>query len=148
MKSGRYGNGNTNFSKYVLAKFSPTLYSQSLTVGCGASALSLLTGKNPWLYQTKDGHYKESYMVNALRREGYRVFEVNRSNLTRSKNPQYNLSPYNLLLYSQIMSKGMASWYVSWGGYYWHNFEIFEVNAQQLLNWPIVSMYVLCKKQE
>lgn len=146
MKRGRYGNGNTDLKKYKIDYFNASLYcNEYLNAGCGSTALALLTGKSPEVYIKKDNHYPDSYMLKHLRKDKYKVFEVNVANLTKNKDPDYSLTHKNLILYSQFMSKGRASWFVAYNGYTYHNFEIHTANYYTLLNFPIHSMYLLYK---
>ena len=148
MKTGKYGAANTDFSKLKLTKsvlhfFDKVTYGAT---GCGANALSLLIGSNPKSFLKKHGHYSDSFMTKELRKAGYKVFEVNKSNLTRGKYPALQLDDRHLILFSSLMNKGNASWTVTHNNYLYHNFEIFSSNFWTMMNNPVCSMYVLYKK--
>lgn len=114
--------------------------------GCGANALSLLTGINPEKYKTKNYIYSDNYMINKLRRKGFKVVEITKSNLTNDKEVKLNLDEHHLILYSALLKRGEASWFVTYGGYVWHNFSVNTLNSWEIMNYPIDSMYLLYKK--
>jgi hypothetical protein len=148
MKFGSYGNGNTDFSKFKLSCVPLYLRSTAdikYSYGCGANALSILTGIPPSNFYRKGGHFSDRYMISALRATRFHVYEVNKSNLTSKKS--FSIDDRTLLLFSQLIKKGEASWKVSYGGQSYHNFDISVLNSWELLNMPISSMYVLYPKK-
>lgn len=150
MKHGNYGPGNTDFKKLQVSKFPLTLWDGVAYghCGCGATALALITGKNPLDIADKNGrrHYSDRFMVDFLRKHGVSVFEVNRANLTRSKKWEHQLGDNNVVLYSAHTAKGESSYFVTFCGYLYHNFSISKANYLDFLNFPIDSCYVLFKK--
>ena len=148
MKTGKYGAANTDFSKLRLTKSSLHFFDRFKCgeIGCGANALSLLIGSHPKSFLKKHGHYSDSFMTKELRKAGYKVFEVNKSNLTRTKQPSLHLDDRHLILFSALLNKGNASWMVTHNNYLYHNFEIFPNNFWTMTNNPVCSMYVLYKK--
>lgn len=151
MKHGKYGPGNTNFKKLQVSKLPITLwdnidYEKS---GCGATALALLTGKNPKDIALKNGknHYSDRFMVDFLRKNKISVYEVNRANLTRSKEWRHQLSDNNVILYSAHTSKKESSFFVTFNGYLYHNFRISKADYLDFLSFPIDTCYVLFKKE-
>lgn len=150
MKHGKYGPGNTNFKKLQVSKLPVTLWDnfEYEKSGCGATALALLTGKNPKDIALKNGknHYSDRFMVDFLRKNKISVYEVNRANLTQSKEWRHQLSDNNVVLYSAHTSKKESSFFVTFNGYLYHNFTIAKANYLDFLNFPIDSCYVLFKK--
>jgi len=148
MKTGKYGAANTNFSKLKLRKSVLHFFDKINhgEIGCGANALALLIGSNPKDFQKRAAHYSDAFMLRELRKAGYKVFEVNKSNLTRKKYPTTQLDDRHLILFSSLVNKGNASWTVTHNNYLYHNFEIFSSNFWTMMNNPVCSMYVLYKK--
>ena len=153
MENGTYGNAITDFRKLTLKKFPASLYNP-ITFGmngCGANALSLITGKHPAEIKAKNkhkDHFPDSFMVKYLRNNGVTPFKITKCNLTgRTKKEHSDLFGYitndNLLLVSQLLKKNEASWGVYWGGLWFHNFELSRTDFMSLLNFPIVSAYCL-----
>lgn len=152
MKAGKYGPGNTKFEKLTLSKVQFTHW-DGVTyekAGCGATALGLLTGKNPIEIATKakklpkgGRHFSDRFMVDFLRRNGFSVFEVNRANLTRDKIFSHKIQDNHLILYSSNTIKGEASFFVTYGGYLIHNFSVTRCNYLDLLSFPLLTCYVL-----
>ena len=152
MENGRYGRANTDFKKLTINKFPLCLfdYAQYGSTGCGANALSLLTGVNPRsILRMNEGrsHYGDKFMLAFLRKKGIRAFKLTKCNITgRTGDGDFLsglLSPNNLLLASQLIKKQEASWFVYWNNIQYHNFELGLATFSSLLNFPIVSAYVL-----
>lgn len=149
MRHGNYGPGNTNFKKLQVSKFPVTLWDSVIYghCGCGATALALITGDNPTKIAAKNGrrHYSDRFMVDYLRKKGISVYEVNRANLSQSKEWKHQLSDNNVILYSANTAKGEQSWFLTFNSYIYHNFIISKASYLDLLNFPIDSCHVLCK---
>lgn len=151
MKHGNYGPGNTNFKKLQVSKFPVTLWDNVAYghCGCGATALGLITGVSPSKIAEKNGrrHYSDRFMVDYLRKKGVSVYEVNRANLTRSKQWEHQLSDNNVVLYSAHTAKGEQSWFLTFNSYIYHNFIISKASHLDLLSFPIDSMFILFSKK-
>jgi hypothetical protein len=153
MENGRYGNANTDFRKLTLARVPMVMFDvvRNSSVGCGASAAALLTGVSPAEIRKANkwkDHYSDKFLLTFLRKHGIRSFKVTKCNLTgRTKNEQGDLygyiGPNNLVLTSQMVKKNEASWFVYWNGYQYHNFEVQLASFATILNFPIVTAYVL-----
>lgn len=144
MKPGRYGPGNTDFSKLRVSKFPLHLFNKTdfANCGCGPNALALLTGVNPRDIRGKD-HASDRFMVDFLRRHGISVYEITKANLTRDKKISYNITDQNVILSSLLLRKAESSWFVFQNSYSFHNFSITATNIFDLINWPIMSQYCL-----
>lgn len=95
----------------------------------------------------RNGHYSDRFMVNFLRKNKFSVYEVNKSNLTNKKSWSYSLHSNHLLLFSSLILKKQCSWFVLFNDTLFHNFEIKKMGYQDLINFPIESMYVLFNKK-
>lgn len=149
MKIGTYGPRNTDFKKLRIERaelcfFDKVVYGET---GCGANALALLTGVNPLKFKTWDGLYPDNFMLYKLRAHGYSVYEVTKANLTFSKTAAMIIDDRHLILYSSLLSRGIASWFVSFNNMVVHNFDVFAPSYWALINSPIHSMFVLHKKK-
>lgn len=149
MKFGTYGGGNTKFNKLALNKCKLTFW-DSLTygkAGCGATALGLLTGNDPFEIRGQRKHFSDRFMVDYLRKNGFSVYEVNRANLSNKKEWGHSIQDNNLLLFSMLIQKKECSWMVMYGdSMLVHNFQVMKANYLDFLNFPVDSMYVLFKK--
>ena len=154
MKNGTYGHGNTDFSKLVLSKFKASLYDSVnfSGVGCGASALALLTGENPGAIVKRNGgrdHYSTRFMLQNLRDKGFKTFAITKCNLTKRNKTEtlnYQLKDNHLTLMSVLLKENEASWVCNWNEIQYHNFQLSKCNYWGLLNFPIVEAFVLWKK--
>ena len=145
MELGKYGPGNTNFAKYQTKKFPLHLFNAKdyPNVGCGASCLSLLTGVDPMALRGKNGHFSDNYMINYLRKNKISVFQINQANLTNQKQWEYKIDDRNIILYSSLIRKKEASWFITYGGFIFHNFVISPAHYINFLASPLLSMYCL-----
>lgn len=155
MKCGTYGNSNNDFRKLALRKFCPSLFDRILYLncGCGSSALALLTGKDPNLIvQQNKGkeHYSDRFMVDYLRKNQFKVYQINKCNLSsrnKSDTVAYSINEDNLILSSHLIQRNVASWIVTYGDTQFHNFQLSKCSFMGLLNFPISTAYVLYKKE-
>lgn len=115
--------------------------------GCGATALGLITGKNPFFFKSKKSHYSDRFMVKSLRKEGFSVYEVNKANLSNREEWKYSLADNHLILFSSLLKKKEASWMVMFNNNIYHNFERTTASYIDFVNFPIDSMYVIFKKE-
>jgi hypothetical protein len=148
MKNGKYGSGNTNFSKLTVQFVPISLWDKSIysSIGCGAAVLATLTGINPTKISKLNNHknhYSDYFMVNFLRSRGVSVYEVNKANLTNSEEWIYKINDSHALLYSCLVKKNEGSWFFSYQNTIYHNFSLAKGSWFDLVNFPINSMYVL-----
>jgi hypothetical protein len=148
MENGTYKD-HRDWSKLKVSKFPFTLYDPLFygSTGCGANALGLITGINPIKFKTRSQLYDDSFMLRNLRKNGFSCYKITKSNLTNNRMIRNNLTAQHIILYSQLLCKGEASWIVSHGGYLFHNFTIEKIDYYNLMNWPIISGYVIYKKE-
>ena len=148
MKLGTYGNGNTKFKKLTISKCSLTMwdYVKYGSCGCGATALGLITGDNPFHITNKRKHFRDRFMVEYLRKRNFSIHEVTQSNLSNKKKWSHSISDNHLLLFSMLIQKKECTWMVGWNNILYHNFEILKTNYLDFINFPIDSMYVVYKK--
>ncbi len=148
MKSGRYGPGNTDFSKLKVGKFPVHLFNKAdfSNYGCGPNTLALLTGVNPSGIKGKN-HASDRFMVDFLRKHGWSVYEVNKANLTRSKKIEFPITDQHILLVSILMRRAEASWAVINNSLMFHNFDVAKVNLFEIFNWQPLSAYVIFKEE-
>ena len=151
LEIGNYSNP-VNFGEFACSHFVPHLYNSALVqnVGCGASAISLLTGINP--YKTLQlfkgySHFPDSLMVRALEMNKVKVLKLTQSNLTNNTIPTYNIEKNHVVLLSCLMMKKEATWVVLWNNFLFHNFEVSQISRLEFLNFPILSAYLLKKKE-
>lgn len=153
MENGSYGNANTDFRTLVVDRlpihcFDSYRYSG---VGCGANALALLTGINPLVIQSVNkgkAHYSDQFMRKYLRKFGISSYKMTKCNLTGRTNKEANelmgyIGPNNVMLASQLIKRNEASWFLYWNGTSYHNFDLDRANFATLLNFPIITSYVL-----
>jgi hypothetical protein len=149
MENGTYGAGNTDFSKYRMEKFAAHIFDigKYERAGCGATALSLITGVNPNKIKRRP-NYSDRIMLDFLRSHGFRAFRATKSNLTNQKLETFNykIRNENLVLYSQLMLRNEASWFVTWNGLTFHNFRVSQASFYDVMNFPILSAYVIYNK--
>jgi hypothetical protein len=124
--------------------FNPYLYTGSIRgrLGCGVTALALLTGIAPENISCKDrcGHHPDEFMVDFLRNAGYEVLELTLCNLSTGSTL---IDREHVILLSQLFRKNEATWGVIHNGWYYHNFTIYSVETLSFLNKPILSAYLV-----
>ena len=144
MRRGSYRGRRVDFSKFAAAVFIPHLYfgSAKSSVGCGASALSLLSGASPeTIAGTKHGpHYSDDFMLRFLRRQGFRTLQLTLCNVSGTWR---SIGAHHVLLISQLFRANEGTWGVIFNGQYYHNFEIYSVESLSFLNKPILSAYLV-----
>jgi hypothetical protein len=123
------------------------------TAGCGASALSLLTGGKPHNINklNKDKyHFSNSFMENYLRKRKFQLFKITDNRLLKKKdNPlEEKIKDNHVLLCCMKLSKKSYSWAVIWGqpSFMIHNFEIIKMKTLDFANYPMDSLYIVYKK--
>lgn len=133
-----------DFSRYAVSYFNPFLFSGTIrqSLGCGASALSLLTGVPPEYVAAKsrDGHYSDEFMVRFLRQRGCHVWRLTQCNVSTAISP---LGDAHVILISQLLLRNEGTWGVIYDNKYYHNYSILNVNFISLLNKPILSAYLV-----
>lgn len=133
-----------DFSPFAASFFAPHLFSGSVRsqLGCGASALALITGVAPEIIfaQNHGPHYSDRFMTRFLRARNHRTLRLTPRIVTGAKN---KIGQDHVLLVSQWFRPDEGTWGVIYGGFYYHNFDAYELSALAFLNKPIMSAYVV-----
>ncbi len=144
MDKGSYTGRRVDFTKFAASFFNPYLFAgfRRSNLGCGASALALLTGVAPEVIAAKNGsaHYSDRFMVRSLRIHGFSVLRLTLCNVSAA---QSNLGREHVILLSQLIRKNEGTWGVVFGGAYYHNFDIYTLETLSFLNKPVLSAYLL-----
>lgn len=141
---GKYTRRRVDFSKYSVAFFNPHLFvgSGRSLCGCGASALSTLTGVPPHIIAAKNGqrHYPDRFMRSFLRQRGFSVVPLTLCSVSVGN---AGLGDQHVLLISQLFKRNEATWGLVFNSMYYHNFEIYSLEALSFLNKPVLTAYVV-----
>ncbi len=133
-----------DFASYATSCFNPFLFSAANhgVLGCGASALGLLTGIPPanFAAKTPDKHYPDAFMIRCLRRHGFRVLRLTQCNLSANR---AGVNARHVLLLSQLVRENEATWIVLFNGACYHNFDVYSLELLSFINKPLVSAYVV-----
>jgi hypothetical protein len=149
MDKGSYRGPKADFSQYAVSCFTPHLFypPDQQKVGCGPSALALLTGVPPEriIRQRRQKHYSDRFMVAFLRRHGLRVLKLTQCLV--SQNDTSSIGGNHVILLSQLFSRNEGTWGVTFGSLYYHNFHAYSLDELSLLNKPVLSAYLVCDTQ-
>lgn len=144
MQKGNYTGRPVNFTSYVASCFTPHLFAGPLAngIGCGASALALLTGVLPALIASRNGsrHYSDKFMLGHLHERGFTVLPLTQCNVTASTS---EIGNQHVVLLSQLFRRNEATWGVIFNERYFHNFETYALDALSMLNKPVLSAYLV-----
>lgn len=144
MEEGSYAD-DLDFSGYTPRKFVPHLWNIGSDAGCGATALSLLTGRNP-LHIKKKKDWTHEFMTWTLRRAGFKVQKLTKRGLTNKRHIRYPVTELHVVLASLRLIKGEASWVVLHNGMMYHNFDVTSFKGYELINHPMVTAYLIKHK--
>jgi len=150
MRIGKYSTKKIDFVSFSTFRFVPFLFDPVLygDLPCGVTMLSLLTGHNPfiikWTNKCKN-HCSDKFVVNYLKKYGFKILELthakvshNYSNILENK-----IKHYHVIVLSQLVKKGEATWCVLNNGSLYHNFNIIKINELEFLNRPINTAYLI-----
>jgi hypothetical protein len=144
VEKGSYRGRRADFSNYAASFFNPYLFSGTArsVIGCGASALALLTGAAPEGIAkiNRRAHYSDGFMVRFLRDRKFSVLQLTLCNLSAAT-PKIGTS--HVLLLSQLFRPNEGTWGVIFNGTYYHNFQSYSLDALSFLNKPILSAYLV-----
>ena len=133
-----------NLADYVAHCFRPYLFGDERRgrYGCGASALSLITGVLPEdvSRQNNGAHYADEFMTRFLRGHGFRVQALTQSNIAAASS---KIEHRHVILLSQMFRQREATWGVIYNSMYYHNFQIHFLDTLTLIRKPIVSAYLV-----
>ena len=129
--------------------------------GCGASALSFLTGESSYKIYESHGfknHYSDSFMVRFLRKRGFKIVQI-RDKVLLDRQKQFafedKITEKHVLLYCLKLGgsktrQEFGSWVVIFGypSIFVHNFEITKMKCLDLANFPVYpeSRYIVWRK--
>lgn len=135
------------FERFITRKFSPHLYTGRMFSGCGATALGLLMGVDPYKLPMPRGRdWTTGFMLRHLRANGFRVMRLTCRNLTNLDSVKRPIQPGHVILASIYFIKGMASWVVLHNGMMYHNFEVEHLRAYEFLNHPLREAYLVKRR--
>lgn len=151
MKIGKYGPGNTDFSKLRVRHLPIHIFNttRSTPPGCGASCLSMLTGIKPEItgQGVRGGNYTDSFMLKFLRKHKISAYQVSQANLSNKSVWKYTINDEHVILISMLVKKRESTWMLIYNDAVFHNFESTKMDTYSMFNFPIVSMYILHKQQ-
>ena len=133
-----------DFSAWAASVFAPHLFCGSArsALGCGASALALITGVAPEIISSQnDGeHYSDGFMRRFLRGRNFRSLRLSPRMVAAARN---KIGSDHVLLVSQLFRPHEGTWGVVFADFYYHNFETYALSALAFLNKPILSAYLV-----
>lgn len=144
MPPGSYRGRRLDFSQFTAARFQPQLFLDDFrrSLGCGFSALALLTGVYPEMIVMEHPrpHCSDAFMLGFLRRQGCRTWRLTQCALTWSEDGIRN---NHVLLLSQLFRRNEGTWVVACDGMAYHNFQMYALDVLSLLNKPVLSAYLV-----
>lgn len=133
-----------DFAPFAASFFAPHLFSAHVRsqLGCGASALALITGVAPEIISSQNGrtHYSDRFMTRFLRARRFRTLRLTPDLLVQAKT---KVRPDHVLLISQLFRHGEGTWGVVFADFYYHNFDTYALSSLAFLNKPILSAYLV-----
>lgn len=133
-----------DFGPFAASVFAPHLFCGSVRsqLGCGASALALLTGVPPEIISSQNGraHYSDAFMVRFLKTRKFRTLQLTPRLISGAAS---KISMDHVLLISQLFRHDEGTWRVVFGDFYFHNFEPYSLSNLAFLNKPILSAYLV-----
>ncbi len=147
METGLYKKKATDWETFTVDFFAPHLFFRS--GGCGANALSLITGIPPNKIKNTNvknkEHWKDSFMIKFLKNRGYSVQPVTKCEVTNEIGMYApdNINDQHVILLSQLMGKNIASWTVVHNKLWYHNFQTCSFTGLTSLNSPTLTVYVV-----
>lgn len=133
-----------DFNAYAASFFAPHLFCGPArsALGCGASALALITGVAPEIISSENGgaHYSDRFMIWFLRARNFQTLRLTPNIVTGAR---VKIGPHHVLLMSQLFRRDEGTWGVIFADFYYHNFESYVLSSLAFLNKPILSAYVV-----
>lgn len=154
METGKYSEKKVDFSKFDCEKFSPVLWNLSVygLAGCGYNLLATLVGKeNPYeIRKFNKSKNKEScddkFIINYLRKNNFKILSLTQCRLSNHNESLLNgkiLPSSNVIITSNLVKKNECSWFIGFQNYWIHNQEILPMKNLDLLNFPLISAYLI-----
>lgn len=144
MQRGHNTGRRVDFKQFAASCFTPFLYHPPVRqlLGCGATALALLTGIPPQQIGIKKrgAHYSDAFMLRFLRRNGFRTMELTFANRAKAKS---KIDDSHVLLLSQWFRHNEGTWVVLHNGTCYHNFDMYTLESLSFVNKPLLSAYVV-----
>ena len=152
MLKGKYTKKPKDYSTYQVKLFNPFLYDTGVygSVGCGASALGILTGDNPYKIQEANKnrkHYSDRFMLKYLRDRGFEIIPITQKGVNSDDAISYPIKKNHVCLISQLMAKREASWLVYYNNLLYHNFIIGSSELLDFINKPTLTCYIVWHKR-
>ena len=143
MKPGSYSR-KMNFRSFLVNKFVAHLYTGSFEIGagCGATALSLITGDDPLSIKNRKD-WKSSYLVSYLRKRGFSVASLTERNLTNFGYVEHPIKGSHVVLMRIKLIRKEASWVVLHNYNCYHNFETTLMRPYDMLDHPILEAFLV-----
>jgi len=133
-----------DFASYAASFFNPYLFTGSFRgqLGCGTSALALLTGIPPEhiAKSRRVIHSSDKYMMRFLRAKGFHVLHLTQCNLSQSS---IDIGASHVVLMARLFQENEGTWLVIFNGICFHNFDIYSLDKLSFLNKPILSAYLV-----
>lgn len=143
-KVEKYRGRRADFLPFAASFFAPHLFrgEQRHLIGCGAGALSLITGVPPEKIAGKHRgrHYSDRFMVRFLRRHGFRLLRLTPLRISSARN---KIGSEHVILISQLLRDYDATWGIIFDDIFYHNFTAYNLSALGSLNKPILSAYLV-----
>ena len=137
-----------DFGLVAASFFAPHLFGGQVRsgLGCGASALALITGIAPEIVASENGgaHYSDRFMTGFLRARQFQTIRLTPAVMARANSA---IGSDHVLLISQLCRSGEGTWGVIFADFYYHNFEVYSLSGLAFLNKPILSAYVVFHKK-
>ena len=154
MEKGFYTNKKINFDSFAINKFVPHIYDPyaHVSIPCGSSALSLLTGVDPFILSASNknkDHTSDKFMLSILKSNGFKIAKLTQCSVSnnRTRVLENNIKYYHVLLVSQLVLRNECSWSVIYDQYIFHNFLVNLLKPLEFLNRPVITSYLLFHKK-
>ena len=132
-----------DFEAFRVQRFIPYLYAGLYGgLGCGASALSLLTGINPVSLPRKSD-WTNRFMCSFLLKKNFKLAKLTKRNITNFETVCYPVAKRHVILASIKFIRNEASWVVIYNDILFHNFEAQIFSQYELINHPLMTAYLL-----
>ncbi len=145
MHRGTYTGRRVSFNKFAVSSFNPHVFAGEgrARLGCGFSALALLTGIPPEVIAAKrrSNHCSDAFMLRYLRAKGFRTLQLTQCNLSCARDP---IRVDHVVLLSQLFRRNEGTWIVQFDNWAFHNFQLYSLDVFSFLNKPLLSAYVVC----